>query len=50
MRQQELEIPPEIIASHDEAQEEMLQKISNELDQMYIEEDAESKDEDDFVE
>ena len=28
----------------------MLQKVPNELDQMYIEEDAESNDEDDYVE
>ena len=48
--QNELEIPPEIIASHVEAQEEMMQKVTNELDQMYIEEDAESNDEDDDVE
>ena len=47
--QDELEIPPEIIASHVEAQEEMLQKYTNELDQMYIEEDAESNAEDDYV-
>ena len=48
--QDELEIPPEIIASHVEAQEEMMQKVTNGLDQMYIEEDAESNDEDDYVE
>ena len=48
--QNELEIPPEIIASHVEAQEEMMQKVTNGLDQMYIEEDAESNDEDDYVE
>ena len=48
--QNELEIPPEIIASHVEAQEEMMQKVTNELDQMYIEEDVESNDEDDYVE
>ena len=50
--QNELEIPPEIIASHVEAQEEMMQKVTNGLEklQMYIEEDAESNDEDDYVE
>ena len=35
------EVPEEIIASHAEVQEEMTQKVTRELDQMFIEDDAE---------
>ena len=35
------EVPEEIIASHAEVQEEMMQKVTRELDQMFIEDDAE---------
>ena len=34
------EVPEEIIASHVEVQEEMMQKVTGELDQMFIEDDA----------
>ena len=34
------EIPEEVIASHVEVQEEMMQKVTGELDQMFIEDDA----------
>ena len=35
------EVPEEIIASQAEVQEEMTQKVTRELDQMFIEDDAE---------
>ena len=34
------EIPEEVIASHVEVQEEMMQKVTGELDQMFIEDDV----------
>ena len=40
-RNDEPEVPEEIITSHAEVQEEMMQKVTSELDQMFIEDDAE---------
>ena len=34
------DVPEEVIASHVEVQEEMMQKVTGELDQMFIEDDA----------
>ena len=40
----EPEVPEEIIASHAEVQEEMTQKVTRELDQMFIEDDESNED------
>ena len=45
----EVEVPEEIVTSYVEVQEEMMQKLTHELDQMYIEDNDEGN-EDEYVE
>ena len=47
--QDEVGVPEEIVTSYVEVQEEMMQKLTHELDQMYIEDNDEGN-EDEYVE
>ena len=50
VRDDEPEVPEEIIASQAEVQEEMTQKVTSGLDQMFIEEDAEGNEDVEYIE
>ena len=49
-RNDEPEMPEEIIESHVEVQEEMMQKVTSELDQMFIDDDAEGDEDVEYIE
>ena len=46
----EPEMPEKIIESHVEVQEEMMQKVTSELDQMFIDDDAEGDEDVEYIE
>ena len=49
-RNNEPEVPEEILSSHVEVQEEMMQKVTIGLDQMFIEDDVEGNEDVEYIE
>ena len=49
-RNNEPEVPEEILSSHVEVQEEMMQKVTSGLDQMFIEDDVEGNEDVEYIE